>query len=181
MQPTDKLAPHFAAVELVAQTEPGPERDRKWAERSKLLTPARETSLRAIAADLEVLRDIVGKPIRITSGLRPVLQSGAGSRSQHIEGQAADVQIDGMSPRALLALIWQHRERMPNRLRQVIAETLSADRADLDQPMAKGSGRWVHVAVFGPGAMTEHSKPWATHSASDGSSYPAWSPVGGVA
>ena len=173
MQPTDKLAPHFVAVELVAQTEPGTDRDRKWAERSKLATPAILNALEALAGDLEVLRNIVGKPIRITSGLRP------GSGSQHNHGQAADIQIDGMSPRALIALIWQHRERMPNRLRQVIAETLSADADDLDKPMGKGSGRWVHVAIVGLPSTpyaTAASKPWATHSASDGQHYPAWSP-----
>lgn len=176
MQPTDKLAPHFAAVELIAQTEPGADRDAKWVTRSKLVTPATVNALEALADNLEMLRAIAGKPVRVTSGLRP------GSGSQHNHGQAADIQIDGMSPRALIALIWQHRERMPHRLRQVIAETLSADPDDLDQPMGKGSGRWVHVAIVGLSGTayaTAASKPWATHCASDGQSYPAWSPPGG--
>jgi len=173
MQPTDKIAPHFAAVELIAQTEPGAERDAKWAARSKLVTPAIVNAMEALADNLEMLRAIAGKPIRITSGLRP------GSGSQHNHGQAADIQIDGMSPRALIALIWQHRERMPNRLRQVIAETLSADADGLDKPMGKGMGGWVHVAIVGlPSGpyATATSKPWATHTAADGGSYPAWSP-----
>ena len=177
MQPTDKISPHFAAVELIAQTEPGADRDRKWAQRSPLATPAILNAMEALAGDLEVLRAIAGKPIRVTSGLRP------GSGSQHNHGQAVDIQIDGMSPRALIALIWQHRERLPHRLRQVIAETLSADPDDLYQPMGKGSGRWVHVAIVGlpsgPYAGAA-SKPWSTHCASDGQSYPAWAPMGGV-
>lgn len=178
MQPTDKISPHFAAVELIAQTEPGADRDAKWAARLPLATPARLNALEALAGDLELIRAIVNKPIRITSGLRP------GSGSQHNHGQAADIQVDGMTPRALIALIWQHRERMPHRLRQVIAETLSADPDDLDQPMGKGSGRWVHVAILGlPGASysTASGKPWSTHCASDGQSYPAWSPPGAAA
>jgi len=176
MQPTDRLATHFAAVELVAQTEPGPERDAKWAARLSLATAPRTESLRAVASVLETLRGIVGKPIRITSGLRP------GSGSQHNHGQAVDIQIDGMAPLDLIALIWQHRERMPHRLRQVIAETLSADAADLARAMGKGSGRWVHVAILGlPGQSytTATGTPWATH-ASNGKGYPAWSPRSGV-
>jgi hypothetical protein len=173
MQPTDRISKHFAAVELIAQTEPGPERDRKWAQRSPLATPAVLNALEALAADLEVIRAIAGKPIRITSGLRP------GSGSQHNHGQAVDIQIDGMTPLALIALIWQHRERMPHRLRQVIAETLSADADGLDKPMGKGMGGWVHVAIVGlpsgPYAGAA-SKPWATHTAADGDGYPAWSP-----
>jgi hypothetical protein len=171
MQPTDRISKHFAAVELIAQTEPGAERDRKWAQRSPLATPAVLNALEALAADLEVVRGIVGKPIRITSGLRP------GSGSQHNHGQAADIQIDGMTPLALIALIWQHRERFPNRLRQIIAETLSADPDDLDKPMGKGSGRWVHFAILGlPGHAyaAAAGTPWATHATNGG--YPAWSP-----
>ena len=167
MQVPIRWSPHISGSELVA---PG---------RESLLTDERARSLTLLAADLELIRELVGnKPIRITSGLRP------GSGSQHNHGQAVDIQIDGMTPRALIALIWQHRERMPHRLRQVIAETLSADPDDLDQPMGKGSGRWVHVAILGlPGASysTASGKPWSTHCASDGQSYPAWSPPGAAA
>lgn len=180
MQPTDKISAHFAAVELIAQTEPGADRDAKWTARLPLATPARLNALEALAADLETIRAIAGKPIRITSGLRA--RDPKKPDSQHNHGQAADIQIDGMTPLALIALIWQHRERMHSPLRQVIAETLSNDRADLDRPMGKGLGRWVHVAIVGlPGGAygTAASKPWATHAASDGQSYPAWSPLGG--
>lgn len=171
--PLIRLSPHFAAVELVAMTEPGPERDRRWAERSKLLTPDRLLALEDLATDLEVIRAAaVGRSIRITSSLR----SGDGS-SQHHHGQAADIQIDGLSPLDLTEIIHHHRARM--NLRQVIAETTAKDPADLGRPMGQGSGRWVHVAIRGRNGQRfadAAGTSWATH-AEDGRGYPAWRPT----
>jgi len=171
--PLIRLSAHFAVVELVAMSEPGPERDRRWAERSKLLTPDRLLALEDLATDLEVIRTAAGgRSVRITSGLRP----GDGS-SQHHHGQAADIQIDGLSPLDLIAVIYHHRARTT--LRQVIAETVSKDAADLTRPMGQGSGRWVHVAVRGRNGQRfayTAGAPWATH-AEDGRGYPVWSPM----
>jgi hypothetical protein len=50
---------------------------------------------------LEPLRAHLGKPIRITSGYRPVALNqaiGGARNSQHVLGQAADIQVDGMTP-----------------------------------------------------------------------------------
>ena len=159
MQLPAKWSPHIAGVELVA---PG---------REALLTDERGRSLYLLAADLEIIREAAGgKPIRITSGLRPVIGAGAGARSQHVEGQAVDIQIDGLTPLELEALIYQQRARL--HVRQVIAET-RAGVADLSKPMSKGGGRWVHVAILGPGFGVT-SSAWLTSG--DGSTYRRWSP-----
>jgi len=153
-----KWSPHIAGSELVA---PG---------REELLDDERGRSLYLLAADLEVIREAAGgKPLRITSGLRPVISAGAGSRSQHVEGQAADIQIDGLTPRELIAIIYHHRARL--HARQVIAET-RAGIADLSQPMAKGGGRWVHYAIMGPGFSD--AQTWLTSG--DGKTYSRWAP-----
>ena len=158
MQPPARWSPHIAGSELVA---PG---------RESLLTDERYRSLTLLAADLEIIREAAGnKPIRITSGLRPVISAGAGSRSQHVEGQAADIQVDGLTPRELLAIIYHHRARL--HLRQVIAET-RAGSADLAKPMAEGGGRWVHVAIMGPGFSD--TQTWLTSG--DGKTYSRWIP-----
>ena len=167
------LAPSFRAIELIAMTEAGPERDRRWVERSKLLTPDRLLALEDLAVDLETIRTAAGgRSVRITSGLR----SGDGS-SQHHHGQAADIQIDGLSPLDLIAVVYGVRDRL--HVRQVIAETTAKDPADLTRPMGQGSGRWVHVAVRGRNGQRfadTAGTPWATH-AEDGRGYPAWRPT----
>ena len=168
--PSLRLSPHIAAVELVAQTEPGADRDAKWSERSSLVSDGLAPSLLALAALLEQVRVLGGdRPIRITSGLRPVLATGAGARSQHVAGQAADIQIDGISPRALARVLRSHPWPTGGGPRQVIAET-RAGSADLDQPMSQGGGRWVHVAVHGPGFGPTSSR-WL--ESPDGHSYTA--------
>jgi len=158
MQLPAKWSAHIAGSELVA---PG---------RESLLTDERARSLTILAADLEIIREAAGgKPLRITSGLRPVIGAGAGLRSQHVEGQAADIQIDGLTPRELVAIIYHHRARL--HARQVIAET-RAGNADLAQPMVKAGGRWVHYAIMGPGFSDVQT--WLTSG--DGKTYSRWAP-----
>ena len=94
----------------------------------------------ALAAALEEVRRVAGGPLRVTSGYRP-----HSTGSQHGVGQAADVQADGLSP---LELAWRIREAGIAELRQVIAESTGTG---LTGAMGQGSGRWVHVAVLGPG------------------------------
>ena len=173
MQPTDLLSPHVAAIEFVAGTVKA-KRANKWAERHGLLTGQALVEARKVCAVIEKIREIVGKPIYITSGIR----AGSG-RSQHDHGQAADIQVWGMSPLDLMALVYRHRERMPHKLREVIAETVHG-RDGLSAPMGDGLGGWVHLAILGEKVFAHpDSKPWSTHCASDGQSYPAWAPLGG--
>lgn len=111
----------------------------------------------------EAIRSLVGRPVRVTSGLR--IPDGS-PRSQHEVGQALDIQVDGMTPRQLLRIIRTAAEQgvLPHALRQVIAESLHGTSADMDQPMGEGSGRWVHIAVRGVDGEkwdTVASLPWA--------------------
>ena len=65
-------------------------------------------SLQLLCNNLQVLRDHIGKPIRVISGYRsPKYNSriGGARRSQHMLSKAADIKITGMSPHEVKALI----------------------------------------------------------------------------
>ena len=73
--------------------------------------PLTETILRNIqelAKNLQVLRDEVKKPIKITSGFRdPSFNKkiGGATQSRHITGQAADLKIEGYTPKQVASII----------------------------------------------------------------------------
>jgi uncharacterized protein YcbK (DUF882 family) len=73
--------------------------------------PLTETILRNIqelAKNLQILRDEVKKPIKITSGFRdPSFNKkiGGASQSRHITGQAADLKIEGYTPKQVASII----------------------------------------------------------------------------
>lgn len=82
---------------------------------------------------LEPLRAGIGKPIRITSGLRvPVLNTiiGGVSNSDHCLGRAADIQVEGMSAKSVCEAI----KSLDLPYRQVIHEF----------------GAWCHVSIGYP-------------------------------
>lgn len=57
---------------------------------------------------LEPLRTLVGKSVNVQSGFRnPTVNSlvGGSSTSQHMKGQAADINVEGMTPSELFNLI----------------------------------------------------------------------------
>lgn len=57
---------------------------------------------------LEPIRDIVHKPVHVTSGYRsPVVNALVGSKvtSQHVRGCAADIKVAGVSPDVLIKAI----------------------------------------------------------------------------
>jgi uncharacterized protein YcbK (DUF882 family) len=61
-----------------------------------------------LAKNLQVLRDEVKKPIKITSGYRPAEHNakiGGATKSRHITGQAADLKIEGYTPKQVAAII----------------------------------------------------------------------------
>ena len=73
--------------------------------------PLTETILRNIqelAKNLQVLRDEVKKPIKITSGYRDSSfnkKIGGATQSRHITGQAADIKIEGYTPKQVASII----------------------------------------------------------------------------
>lgn len=92
-----------------------------------------------LAKNLQVLRDEVKKPIKITSGYRPAelnAKVGGATKSRHITGQAADFKIEGYTPKQVAAIIekliaagkmkqgglgtystWTHYDTRPNKAR----------------------------------------------------------------
>jgi uncharacterized protein YcbK (DUF882 family) len=65
-------------------------------------------NVRKLAENLQVLRDMVKKPIRVISGYRSKKYNtrikGA-RRSQHMVAKAADIKISGMTPKEVKALV----------------------------------------------------------------------------
>lgn len=70
--------------------------------------PGEVENLRRVAEVLEQVRALVGEPVEISSGYRcPMLNLAVGGakNSAHVQGLAADINVRGMAPRALAALI----------------------------------------------------------------------------
>lgn len=68
-----------------------------------------ESRLKPLCQVLEVIREACGgRPVRITSGYRSPAHNakvGGAQHSQHMEGKAADIEIDGMLPSAVHKVI----------------------------------------------------------------------------
>jgi hypothetical protein len=128
---TVQLSPHFTVAEL--------SRSEAAARRGIDNTPDAEAleNLRALCVNvLEPLRAAVGKPLRIISAYRGPKANAAvgGSKtSQHMTGEAADVEVDGMDNNQLAKLVVSLK--LP--FDQLIAEFV--------EPSVPGSG-WVHVS-----------------------------------
>ena len=61
-----------------------------------------------LANQLQILRDVIGKPIKITNAYRCVshnIKAGGVLNSQHILGKAADIKVKGYKPKTLSTLI----------------------------------------------------------------------------
>lgn len=58
-------------------------------------------NIHELADNLQVLRDVIGKPISINIGFRPKwweLEKGRSGNSKHTKGQAVDIVVSGMTP-----------------------------------------------------------------------------------
>lgn len=67
-----------------------------------------EWQLVCVAQRLQAIRDVMGLPMRITSGYRTVEHNariGGHPHSYHLKGMAADVVVDGLSPAQLQKLL----------------------------------------------------------------------------
>jgi zinc D-Ala-D-Ala carboxypeptidase len=91
---------------------------------------AERAALQALATNvLQPLRDSIGKPVYITSGFRSAAVNravGGVADSQHRSGQAADIQVEGMSSMALA--------------RRIVELQLPFDQ------LIEEFGEWVHVS-----------------------------------
>ena len=121
------LSRHFTLEELTASTTAQAEHI------DNQPTAAGIAALRALCTTvLDPLRDALGQPIKVTSGYRgPALNrrvKGA-AKSQHLTGEAADLQSPGLSVLALFQLAI--RLRLP--FDQIIYEV-------------NGAAKWVHIS-----------------------------------
>jgi len=69
-----------------------------------------ESRLRPLCEALEEIRGFFGKPITINSGFRTVnynKQVGGVTKSQHVQGRAADIRIKGVKSSAIAAAVRQ--------------------------------------------------------------------------
>ena len=92
---SDKLAANFSVSEF---------RCRDGSD----VPPELQDNVQLLADNLQVLRDQLGKPIRIISGYRSPAYNrkiGGARRSQHMLAKAADIKVAGMTPAEIKAAI----------------------------------------------------------------------------
>lgn len=102
---------------------------------------------------LDPLRTHLGKPIHITSGYRPPALNSAigGARSsQHVQGQAADIHVDGMTVKE-------------------VCEAIIAARLPFDQ-LIHEFGSWTHVS-YNPSGIERGEILTAKHVPGTGTVY----------
>lgn len=120
------LSPHFSLAEMTRTSQPY----------ANVPTASEIASLRTLCVKvLEPIRAHFGRPVKINSGFRSKLVNkavGSSDKSQHRAGEAADIEIDGVSNADLAR--W-------------IAANLTFDQLILEayRPGVAGSG-WVHVS-----------------------------------
>lgn len=72
------------------------------------MPPDAKKNIQELAKNLQVIRDYVGKPLKINSGYRSPGQNekvNGRSQSRHLIGQAADFTITGMTTSEILAVV----------------------------------------------------------------------------
>ncbi len=116
--PTKKLSANFTLEEFTRGNTP---------------TTEQLANLRKLATNLQVLRDTLGAPIVITSGLRSAEQNraaGGAPRSRHLTGEAADIRVNGVAP---------------NELKRIIEELI--DRGEMQQGGLSAYKTFVHYDI----------------------------------
>ena len=125
-----KLSPNFTLEELTVSD---------YAARHGLNnTPANEHlfNLRRLAAFLESLRALLGKPVSVNSAYRSPEVNAAikGSKtSQHCHGTAADIKVAGMIPEQVV--------------KRIIESTLPYDQVIREFSDPVRGGGWTHVSI----------------------------------
>lgn len=126
-----QLSPHFSLAELV------------YSPRAIALgidntpSPTIIENLTLLTTYLEKIRDVVKAPLKITSGYRCTQLNNAikGSKtSAHLQGLAADISVEGMTPRMLCKKIIEAGLEQD----QIILENVSKTSPD---------GTWVHYGI----------------------------------
>ena len=133
-----KLSPNFTLEELTVSDYAARHGLDNTPENDHLL------NLRRLAAFLEALRAVLGKPISINSAYRSPEVNAAikGSKtSQHCHGTAADIKVAGMVPEQVV--------------KRIIASTLPYDQVIREFSDPVRGGGWTHVSIVN----TKDAKP----------------------
>jgi zinc D-Ala-D-Ala carboxypeptidase len=125
------LSPHFTFDELTRTSQTALQAKNR-SEAQAFLKPLTE-----LAALLEVIRTHFGKPLKVNSGFRGASVNagtpGASKTSQHMKGEAADIEIPGIDDAEL------HR--------WIVKDSgLKFGQCILERPPGKS---WVHVSIRG--------------------------------
>ena len=89
---------------------------------------------------LQPIRDFYGKPVKVTSGYRSKalnIAVGGSQTSQHSHGEAADIQIEGISVDKLFEDLKSGKVAPLDDVGQVIKEKV-------------GSAEWIHISIMTP-------------------------------
>lgn len=125
------LSPHFTLEELTASNKA------KALKIDNTPTPEILENLKALALALELVRSVIGKPLKISSAYRcPALNTAVkGSKSsQHVQGLACDFTVTGVPPRQICE--------------KIVAAGLHFDQIILENISAESpNGVWVHYGI----------------------------------
>lgn len=124
----EKLSPHFTLSELTASDTAARQNI------DNTSSPEIEANLALVAAALEKVRAIAGKPIVVTSGYRCAALNkavGGAADSYHVKGLAADINRPGSTP-------------------YEFGQDIIAAGIEFDQ-LIHEFGRWVHIGLPVPG------------------------------
>ena len=148
------LSPHFTFEELTRTGQTALQAKNR--EEAKAFTG----SLVQLANMLEVIREHFGKPLKVNSAFRGQAVNsatpGASKTSQHMLGEAADIEIHGVDDADLHRWI-------------VTQSGLKYGQCILERPPGRS---WVHVSICG----TRDPKRCGEALTFDGKSYKPWKP-----
>ena len=137
---SERLSRHFALAELLTTSH----RDLAD-EQAAGVAHVRPALVALCTTVLDPIRDHVGRPVRVTSGYRcPALNTriGGAASSQHMRGEAADIQVDGYTEAQLWDLWRWLGWRSGLRYGQAIFED--------SRPDDPTRGSWIHVSLGAP-------------------------------
>ena len=133
-----QLSKNFTLEELVTTSKPALLNiNREAAANSEIVLH----NLKELAVKvLQPIRDFYGKPIKVTSGYRSKalnIAVGGSQTSQHSHGEAADIQIEGISVDKLFEDLKSGKVVPLDNIGQVIKEKV-------------GGAEWIHISIMTP-------------------------------
>lgn len=133
-----KLSENFTLDELTCTSRA------EYQERNRILDDQLMANLRNLAGLLEVIRELLKAPLRVTSGYRCEalnLAEGSTARSQHLKAEAADIIPIGLDIYEAFRTIWRQVSEAKLEVGQLIFETANR---------SYGSASWIHISLGAP-------------------------------